>query len=413
MSIFLNINSKHLADFIHSARSRVVYAAPGLDDHVASSLINSARKIGRDNVSVVLDISKKVLHFGYGNIDGITLLNEEGIAMQEADGLRIGALIYDNEGLIFTPTPLVIEAEQAEHSRFNAVKASSDQVRNIVAAITPQKIPANSENLDPEIGSDRVPEIGSDRVSEEKIQKVSKAISENPPQQFDVARKVRVFSTVIEFVEIKLKGCEIQRHTVSIPADLLVGNADIETERRLNATFKIVESDSRLSGGSIRSKFQGLKNTYMKSIPKYGHVLLKSKKEKFCQELDEIKKNIEDFQKEVESTLGKEIKKTRKRLMKMLVPSVIENPPKKLLSQIEGQKPTKAQVKKYLKGRFNEIFPCAKDIVAAMSLDCVFKAVTHETISNQEFQNQIEKAYPLIKWEKMLDEYEAAPSTLA
>jgi len=36
------------------------------------------------------------------------------------------------------------------------------------------------------------------------------------------------------------------------------------------------------------------------------------------------------------------------------------------------------------------------------------KAVTYETISNEEFQNNIKEAYPLINWDQMFEEYDAA-----
>ena len=43
-----------------------------------------------------------------------------------------------------------------------------------------------------------------------------------------------------------------------------------------------------------------------------------------------------------------------------------------------------------------------------MSLECIIKAVTYETISNEDFQNNIKSAYPLIDWGKMFEEYDAA-----
>lgn len=43
-----------------------------------------------------------------------------------------------------------------------------------------------------------------------------------------------------------------------------------------------------------------------------------------------------------------------------------------------------------------------------MSLSCIFKAITYETISDKVFEDNVKKAYPLIKWNEMFEEYDAA-----
>ena len=405
MSIFLNIKPKHLIEFIHSARHRVIYVAPGVDIEIASALINTTRKLGGDNVLIALDVSENVLRFGYGDISGITLLKEQSVSIKDIGGLRIGILIHDNEGLVFTPTPLVIETNKTGRARFNAVSTTPEQVKDILAISELKKLlsdPGNSES-----------EIESKKELEEKIEKIERAIKENPPQQFDVERNVRVFSTLIEFVEIRLKKCDIQRHTVSIPSNLLVGNVDKEIERRLRTTFGIVGGKSNLSSKSLHEKVNKLKGLYMKYIPEYGYVLLKSKKDEFLRELDNVRKKVENFQKKVESKLDDEITETKKTLTEILTPAVKENPPVDLLSGIMGDKPTEEQVKKYLEIQLNQHLPRAENVVKNMSLDCIFKGVTHETISNQKFQKNIRKAYPLINWDEMMKEYDAAPSTFA
>ena len=398
MSVFLTIDSRYIADKIHSAQSKVIYVSPGLDEVVASALINTAKRIGLDNVTVIVDVSQKVCRFGYGIIDGITLLQENRIPIKEAPGIRIGALVYDSCGLIISPTPLLIEAGSEDQSAPNAMTVTSDQVKKIIDSV----IPPDSTK------SNQQPEIGATEASAAKIEKVHQALVENPPQKFDLARKVQVFSTQIEFVEIKLRGCEIQRHTVSLPTDLLVGKVDISTKRQLRAGFTIIEKGSRLSGDSIRNELNELKKMFTRPIPKYGNVLLKSKKKLFNEAVKNLEDSIEKFQKDVEKNLKDELKKARERLQKMLVPAMTKNPPVDLSAQIQGDNPTKEQVDRYLLLRIDDIFPSAEDITKAMSLDCIIKAVTYETISDEGFQDHIKRAYPLIDWDEMYEEYDAA-----
>lgn len=400
MSIFLNVNPKYIADAIHLAKSRVIYAAPALDEVVANALIKTAGKIGLDCVSVLLDISENVFRYGYGNIDGVTILKKNGISIKEAVGIRIGVLVCDDNGLVFTPTPLLVEAGREDNKQPNAMLVTPDQVKGIVSAIIPREHIENNQ--------EQGPEIGEREVSSVKIEELHQILTDNPPQKFDIARKVQVFSTAIEFVELKLNGCEIQRHTVSIPTKLLVGEVDTATKRQLKAGFKIVEEGSSLSGDSIRNEVNEIRKNYTKSIPKYGNVLLKTKKKQFNEAIEGLQKSIEDFQKKVESELENEIKKSQNRLVDMLIPAVKENPPKDLKGQIQGERPTEDQAKKYIELKLEKIFPNAKDIMKTMSVDCVIKAVTYETISNEDFQSQIKEAYPLVDWDEMLEKYSAA-----
>ena len=319
----------------------------------------------------------------------------------EAKGLRICALVYDDEGIIFAPTPLLIEAGKKEPDQPNAIKASPDQVKAIIIALVPS---IDQEDL---FESSPTPEIGGTEISPLQIQQVTNSIQQNPLQKFDVARRVQVFSSAIEFVELELKGCEIQRHTVSISADLLVGKADTQTKKQLKAGFNIIEKGSSLSGVSIRNQLNELKKKHTRIIPKYGHVLLKSNKNSFIEAVEELKKQISIFQSDVEKNISSEIEKAKDRLLDMLYPAAKENPPDDLHAQVNGN-PSEEQVKRYLKLKLDSIFPTPEKLINAMSLSYIVKAVTYETISCEDFQESIKKVYPLMEWDQMYEEYDAA-----
>jgi hypothetical protein len=391
-----------MANIIHSAKSRVIYVAPALDEVVASALINTAKKIGFDSVSVLLDISENVFRCGYGNIEGVSLLNDNNVTIKEVTGIRIGVLIYDNEGVVFSQPPLLIEAGREDETQPNGIRVTSEQANEIVNAIIPKKYIEKNRKL--------TPEIGKTDVNLEKIKNIQKVLTDNPAQKFDIARKVHVFSTAFEFVELKLTGCEIQRHTVKIPTELLVGNVDLATKKQLKAGFNIIEKNSTISGDSIRDEVNKIRKDYTKSIPKYGNILLKSNKKQFNEAIVTLKKSIKDFQSKVKENLDAEIKKALTELIIMLAPAIQTNPPTELKTQVLDGTPTEEQVKQYIYIKLKNIFPSAESMTKAMSVDCIFKAVTYEAIFlDDDFQKQIRDAYSLIDWDKMLEEYNAAP----
>lgn len=386
---FINLTTRMIVDFINSAGSRVMYASPGLDRNIARSLISAAYRIGTDNVIVLLDVAENVCRFGYGDVDGMSLLRKNEITIRQVDGLRIGTLICDNNGWIFTPTPLLIETEKDDINQPNAIRLSPDQIKSIMHTVA-------KENG-----------IGNILFNDNKLDSIKKSLEINPPLSFDIARQVRVFNSAIEFVEIKLQGCEIQRHTVKIPPELLVGEIDRQTARRLKAGFKIIENNSKLSGHYLRRRVKYLRDRYTREIQRYGRTLLKTKKEQFIDEIESIRYKIKEFQEEIKNKLKKEIEESKVRLINILTPIVNNNPPKELLGQIPNDKPTDKQIEMYLKSEMEKIFPSEEVIITEMSLVYITKGVTYETVRDEAFQKQVQKAYPLIEWKKLFEEFGA------
>lgn len=424
---FLSLTPNKIAESISLARDRVIYAGPGIDMEIAKAIIESVKNIGMDNVSICIDTNEKPYRLGYGTFEAISMLQDKNITLRHAPNLRIGCLVCDDLGWIFSPTPLLIEAGTTDDLEPNAIRASDTQIEQLISSVNPTlNVNDNrlvqsddSESADKEnnlrenahhdfIKENLTPEIGQKIISNQKLNTVKQALEENPPQVFDIARKVQVYESFIEFVEINLIGCEIHRHTVSIPPRLLVGDADDLTIRQLRAGFQIIENNSSVSNENLRRKLNQLRKDYLRSIPKYGNVILKTKKTLFLKKVEEIRNDVKEFQKNVETNIKQDIQKSKKRLIDALIPSVLDKPPQELVGQIPGDKPSREQVEKFLELEIDEIFPDSAELIKEMRLDCIFKAVTYETISNDHFQREIKRAYRLVDWSKPFKEYDAA-----
>lgn len=92
-----------------------------------------------------------------------------------------------------------------------------------------------------------MPQVGKEGLSNEQMQRVKESLDANPPQKFDLVRKVNVFNAVIEFVELRLTGLHIARHTVQLPRDLVLALRDDATAKRLLTTFKLVSNESKVA----------------------------------------------------------------------------------------------------------------------------------------------------------------------
>ena len=68
--------------------------------------------------------------------------------------------------------------------------------------------------------------LANNVLSAEQVKKVEAELVNNPPQRFDLARTLNVFNAYIEFIELRLTGMQITRHTVKLPQDLILALRD-------------------------------------------------------------------------------------------------------------------------------------------------------------------------------------------
>ena len=100
-------NDELLCRFILSAENRLVVVAPALNTAVANTLCNQWKKLGSERVSVILDVDPEVFCLGFGEFDGLKLLEATaehlGAMIQRQPGIRIGVIIADQVTLVFSP----------------------------------------------------------------------------------------------------------------------------------------------------------------------------------------------------------------------------------------------------------------------------------------------------------------------
>ena len=95
--------------------------APGVRKKVAEAICGAGERLGdAGNVSVILDVSEEVCRIGFGDIEGLRILQQNRLIcgrLSAQEGVRIGILITDEDTLIYTPTALLQEAELLHQGR--------------------------------------------------------------------------------------------------------------------------------------------------------------------------------------------------------------------------------------------------------------------------------------------------------
>jgi len=334
----VSLDDGQLIELINRAESNLLFVSPGVSTLVADALAKKWLEIGPDAVSILIDVDPEVCRLGYGTIEGIELLQriaqQLGRKVYHRPGIRVGLVVTDRATLIFSPIPLLIEAESAPLPRPNAL---------LLDATAPDASPALASFK--REAQDLIQ--GGEPIDIVQLEEVTKDLASNPPLKFDLARVVRVFNARFQFVEFELSGLLISRMRAPIPSDLMGLAKDQETQELLHSTFKLVRDDSKVSGEKIFELKKKIADKYLIALKGYGVVCLRVNKDAFLKEVEDLRKQITQFQNVVENQLQSEMDANRATLVKALLPAVCANPPERWTKFI-GPKPTKSAVKDHL-----------------------------------------------------------------
>jgi hypothetical protein len=397
-------DDERLVSLITAAKERVVFLAPGVSPEVANALAGAWKRLGRQSVSVIVDADAEVCRFGYGTIEGLKILSEAANNLEtlvcQQPGVRIGLLIADQTTLIYSPAPLIIEESSNRPERPNAIELSAP----------PQDV-VHDLGLGDNPFTERV--VGTEVTRDEDIKAVEEDLKNDPPVRFDLARRVRVFTSKFQFVELEMSGCYISRKKVQIPADLLGAVKDKQLQSRLQTHFNLVNDQKlevadgkrKLTEDTLRDKRQEIYKRFLTSLKGYGSVVLRTHKEKLIEAVAELQAEVAIFQKGIKAAMQTHIVENVNQLVVELAPRLKENPPDHYL-KVHGPYISEDHIKKLLADELNSAFGKATNLIQEMKVSLVFKDVAYESLTDENFLKVAREAMPTV--ESLHDEYEAA-----
>lgn len=412
-ALFCSLSPDRIADLVRHAQRAVCYAAPGIQLDLAQAMVETAGRLGKEMLTVSLDFDDRVMRMGYGDIGAVTLLLDAGISVNSSPGLRTALVVVDNEGYVFTPTALYLEAEPSDGAASNAMRMSGEQVSQALARLSPAaKAIAVAQAKTPE-AKQQIEALTVDVVSAPitvaKLAEVKTSLKEVPPVRFDLARQVRVFEPYLQYVELSLSGAAIQRHRMAIPLSIqkLGGSKDLES--RLRTTFELIEKGSKLSSKPLEDALNEIRKNFTPSLGKdHGRVVLKAAKPHLVERLTEFRTKLEAHQKAVEADLQKHLDTSREQIVAYYQARVIEAKPDALLGQSLNGEISEVAAKKWLNGELDKVFPSAETLIQEMKLDERYKDVTFETLNRKDFLESVKDAFPNVDWDKAYSEFKAA-----
>lgn len=411
---FTNVDDQVLIRLIEAVQQKIVFVAPGISKSVAERLAYRLVNDPQVEITVILDIDAEVCRLGYGDIEGLSAIKmaceKRGSLLLHQPGIRIGLLIADGTTLIYSPTPLLIEAGSTQPNKPNAICLDSIVAQRVEAA-------CNSNAEQP------YHEVGLDPAKAPTIQSLLADLKSNPPQKFDVSRVVRVFNSVIQYVEFEFKGYKLSMREVVIPPDLMGLADDPMMAERWHNTFrpfqqseafrlqyKYAQADGQereewVTERTLEKERFALKRRYLRDIPGYGTVIRRREVDEFEAQVKLLGDKVECFSKSVMETIKDAIKSSAKNLKADLWVRVKD----RQLAILGWNGADEAEREQMLVERISEILQGAVDAYAP-KISKRYKEVSPVSIRDPGFQAAIVDAYGE-EGTRFFHEFDAASGT--
>ncbi len=379
---------EHVVALLRRAKESIRFVGPGLSIAAATVLAERWADLGASAVEVVLDADADLCRLGFCDGESLRLLSSAALRMNAQIhrqlGVRLCVLEIDGERIIFAPTPRLVEESKAD-------------VAEIVLS------PSQGENLHEQILAP--PDLAPRPLTRAAVEKVSADLQQSPAQPFDLARQVRVLSTHFQFVEFSLQKAALSRKRVPVPPDLLGLGSDPATEELLRANFQLVGKGDDISGEHLLKRREEIEKRFLVTIAHYGKVILRSNRADFDREVQELRKEVDAFQKSAKEKLNQAIQKNCGEVIARLLPIVRSKPPQRWQATL-GTAPSEELLRRRLEEDLTAAYGDASDYLDRIDVRLIYKNITVEMLRDGDFAKAAKKAKLYL--DEMYEEYRAA-----
>jgi len=412
MTVFRSIQDKDVVHSICSAKTRLVYVAPGVSREVAQALVTCLEGKGVPQVAIVLDGDEETCRLGYCDAPSLETLSTAAtthrVQIRRHAGIRLGLLLADQEVMIWAPTPLMFEAPR-DAKEPNGLILTPQTLEELPAAL----------GFDPVTPPNKV-ELSTEKLTTKEVNLVAQAIKAVPPAPFNLARLTRVFSAKFQFIDTELRGAELTKREMRL--DSLIVNSDAPAELRsiLHTTVQPFATDSNkevevaaIANGELAYRKNGeqilqpttqaeihkywaaTNDRYVVNLPGFGKLIRHTDKVKFEAEKEVfelvLKQWVDGFRKLVEGDHEKRV--TR-------IADLIEGRMKQANAKDKLSRPAIGALVRQGLVRLRVIEPNVK---------VVYKNITVESARDQEFLDALRGVLPEEELKGWFQIFDAAP----
>jgi hypothetical protein len=392
---FAVASDKSLVDLVRRAVRRLIVVAPALTDGVAAALAERLPDLGQLAITIVLDADPEVYRLGYGTKSALDVVRKASKAnhfdLRVQPGVRIGVVISDDITMLFAPVPMLIEAGSKTNEKPNAIIIKAGDIGRIADAAGANEVNSKKQ------------EIGTRALTPDLAEELDRDLTMNPPQKFDVARALRVFSSKVQYVELEVANYRLSTRQVRLPPELM-DITDDDLKKRISSRIRTPASEfgkftikvttvTGIETLEIDEKWLSAERKRIEDdctfpIPKFGRVILHQDRKRFDQEIARYREIVLAYQKAVVSELEKAKSSFEQKLVAEYLPRWIQKPPAALIRYLSD--PTGADIKLHLQRTAQNSFVEAVDFAPPL-VRVVYKNVAPESVQDEAFTEPLRR----------------------
>lgn len=289
---FTTATDDTLIELIRSAKHRLIVVAPGLTTPVAKALRERIGPLSTQSLTVILDADPEVYRMGFGDMKALKIIRkasaEQHFELREQPGVRIGVVVSDNRTMVYSPVPRNVEAGSTSFEKPNALVIEGAAAETLAHAT--------------DLAGPRT-EVGQAALTPERVEATIKNLKADPPQPFDLSRKLKVFRSEVQFVELKVTNATFRSRRIRLPVKFQKLD-DKELRSRISSTLSVpvdleteleisIQSDSRPEKLMVNDRYimrlrQKLERVFFHDWKARGKVILRKDKERANRELERL-----------------------------------------------------------------------------------------------------------------------------
>ena len=333
---FTVASDEALVALVLGARRRLAIIAPALTNAVADAVSLRIADQDKLDVTVVLDSDPEVYRLGFGDVKALETIRKASdlhmLDLREQAGVRIAVVIADETTMIYSPSPRTIEAGSTSKEKPNAIVLTGGRAVERIAAAA--GAPSGDEA--------QPAEIGQKALDPDSVEWMQYDLDWNPPKRFDIARKLNVFASKVQFVEFSVSNYRLSTRQVPLPPELL----DVADERlkdnitsRIRAPFSVetieitvayegVVETLDVNEGWLKRRRKWIEDEYTFQINNFGRVILSADRAAFDREVKRFEATILGYQQALRATLAQSRADFERRVVEEFSQRWAQNPPK-------------------------------------------------------------------------------------
>ena len=226
----------------------------------------------------------------------------------------------------------------------------------------------------------------------------------NPPKPFDLTRKLTVFTSAVEFVELRVSNCRLGNRQVPLPEDF-IGVGDAALQERISGRLRTplggikakeitIEINGKIETLIVDQKFidrerKEIEDTFTYVLPNKGRIILKRDRPDFERQIVRFESILKAYQGVIKTGVKSDRASFCTQMVEEFTPRWLASPPRHL--QRRSGPLDRTCVTAEIGARADELFTQAIDFDPP-EVTVGYKGIVIDDICDVEFRSNLRSA---------------------